>query len=46
MTNSAPGLNKIGPTKVNCNKPATFSSVTYFLKVGQQPAKCESVCDI
>ena len=25
---------------------ATFGDVTYFLKVGQQPAKCENVCYI
>ena len=33
------------PKKVNCVKMATFGSMTYFLKVGQEPAKCENDCD-
>ena len=30
---------KIGP------KMATFGTMTYFLKVGQEPGKCKNDCD-
>ena len=51
MTNSAPdhvlikSPKKNGPEKVYCVKMATFGSMTYFLKVGQEPAKWENDCD-
>ena len=35
---------KNDPKKVNCAKMATFG-VTYFLTVGQGPAKYENDCD-
>ena len=33
------------PKKINCMLMETFDSMTYFLKVSQEPVKCKNDCD-